>query len=415
MPVRVRGQGGAGRRPGASRAGDSARGGRGRAGAGRLPGRSATAGRGAAHPGPDQRLPALAAGREAVDAGGQPARAGARGGSPVHPRADDARLHAAVLHRARRGDGPDLRLDHAGAAAAGDRAAAGAPDRDPGPPGDGRPAAPPQRRRRRRGQRAGLAGADGPARIPQAERELVQAVRPVPRRPRRGRRVAPAQGDAGGEDDESVRLADVSARGGAGGRRAVDGRDVPPRPDRPAGGAPARAGLRAVGAPHAGLRGAPPLVPALAPPPLPPDRIYPAGHPEIAVRFAALHDGLRLRLLSAGPETGRPVLLLHGWGASAYSYRWQIPALAAAGHRVIAAELPGHGLSDKPEALDAYTRPAMTAALAELLDVLDLRDALVAGVSMGGGIALGLAVTHHPRVGRVALVNPVGLAPVRFT
>ncbi len=170
-----------------------------------------------------------------------------------------------------------------------------------------------------------------------------------------------------------------------------------------------------MGAPEAGFRGVPPVVPALAPPPLPSDRIYPAGHPEIAVRFAGLHDGLRLRLLSAGPAAGRPVVLLHGWGASAYSYRWQIPALAAAGHHVIAADLPGHGLSDKPASLDAYTRPAMTAAVAELLDVLDARDAVVAGVSMGGGIALGLAVTHHPRVGGVALVNPVGLAPVRFT
>lgn len=170
-----------------------------------------------------------------------------------------------------------------------------------------------------------------------------------------------------------------------------------------------------MGVPDARLRGVPPVVPALAPPPLPPERIYPAGHPEIAVRFAALHDGLRIRLLAAGPEAGRPAVLLHGWGASAYSYRWQLAALAAAGHRVIAADLPGHGLSDKPAALDAYTRPAMTTAVAELLDVLDVRDALVAGVSMGGGIALGLAVTHHPRVGRVALINPVGLAPVRFT
>ncbi|MDE3128182.1 MAG: alpha/beta fold hydrolase, partial [Gemmatimonadota bacterium] len=128
-----------------------------------------------------------------------------------------------------------------------------------------------------------------------------------------------------------------------------------------------------------------------------------------------LHDGFRLRLLSAGPETGRPVVLLHGWGASASSYRWQLPALAAAGHRVTAVDLPGHGLSDKPAALDAYTRRALVAAAAGLLDALDVRDAVVTGVSMGGGIALGLAVTHHARVGRVALVNPVGFAPVRFT
>jgi epoxide hydrolase A/B len=170
-----------------------------------------------------------------------------------------------------------------------------------------------------------------------------------------------------------------------------------------------------VGPRDADLRGVPPAIPALSPPPLPVERMYPAGHPDLAVRFVARHDGQRLRVVSAGPDGGRPVLLLHGWGASVYSYRWQIPALAGAGYRVFAADLPGHGLSDKPAALDAYTRPAMTAAVAELLDVLDVRDALVAGVSMGGGIATALAATHHPRVGRVALINPVGFASVRFT
>ncbi len=146
-----------------------------------------------------------------------------------------------------------------------------------------------------------------------------------------------------------------------------------------------------MGTGDAGRRGVPPVVPAIAPPPLPPERIYPAGHPDIAVRFVTLHDGLRVRVLSAGPGDGRPVVLLHGWGASVYSYRAQIPALAGAGFHVIAADLPGHGLSDKPAALDAYTRPAMVAATAELLDRLEVRDALVAGVSMGGGIVAGLA------------------------
>ena len=161
-------------------------------------------------------------------------------------------------------------------------------------------------------------------------------------------------------------------------------------------------------------RSGPPVITALAPP-LPAERIYPAGHADVEVRFVTLPDGLRLRVVSAGPPAGRPVLLLHGWGASVYSYRSQIPALAAAGHRVLAADLPGHGLSDKPAALDAYSRPAMVAAVAALLELLDVRDAVVGGVSMGGGIALGLAVSHHPRVGRVALVNPVGFSPVRFT
>ncbi|MDE3172498.1 MAG: hypothetical protein KGN74_05450, partial [Gemmatimonadota bacterium] len=86
-------------------------------------------------------------------------------------------------------------------------------------------------------------------------------------------------------------------------------------------------------------RSGPPGIPALAPPPLPAERIYPAGHADVAVQFVTLPDGLRLRVVSAGPPAGRPVLLLHGWGASVYSYRSQSPALAAAGHRVLAADL----------------------------------------------------------------------------
>lgn len=143
--------------------------------------------------------------------------------------------------------------------------------------------------------------------------------------------------------------------------------------------------------------------------------MYPAGHAEITVRFVAVRNGLHLRVLESGPADGRPVVLLHGWGACVYSFRDAIPALAAAGVRAIAADLPGHGLSDKPAALDRYTREAMTDTAAALLDALDVRDAMVAGVSMGGGIAAGLAIGQHPRVARVALINPVGFAPVRFT
>lgn len=145
------------------------------------------------------------------------------------------------------------------------------------------------------------------------------------------------------------------------------------------------------------------------------DRIYPAGHADISVRFVPVRDGLRLRVLESGPAGGRPVVLLHGWGASAYSFRDAIPALAAAGFRAIAADLPGHGLSDKPADLAHYTREAMTGTAAALLEALDVSDAMVVGVSMGGGIAAGLAVGHQPRVARAALINPVGFAPVRFT
>ncbi len=149
--------------------------------------------------------------------------------------------------------------------------------------------------------------------------------------------------------------------------------------------------------------------------PLAVDELYPAHAADITTRFVDVRDGLRMRVLESGPADGPPVVLLHGWGASAYSYRDAIPALAQAGRRAIAVDLPGHGLSDKPAALGWYSRPGMTATAGALLDVLDVRAATIVGVSMGGGIATGLAVEGHPRVARVALVNPAGFAPVRFT
>jgi pimeloyl-ACP methyl ester carboxylesterase len=149
--------------------------------------------------------------------------------------------------------------------------------------------------------------------------------------------------------------------------------------------------------------------------PVPVDAIYPAHLPGVTTRYVEARAGLRLRLVESGPAEGPPVVLLHGWGASSYSYRDAMPALAAAGYRAIAVDLPGHGLSDKPPEVSWYTRPEMTATAGALLDVLDVREAALVGVSMGGGIVTGLAVEGHPRVARAALVNPVGFAPVRFT
>ncbi len=143
--------------------------------------------------------------------------------------------------------------------------------------------------------------------------------------------------------------------------------------------------------------------------------MYPAHAPGVAARFVEVRDGLRLRILEAGPPGGRPVVLVHGWGASAYSYRDTIPALAGAGYRAIAVDLPGHGLSDKPESLAWYSRDGMVATVGALLDTLDVDGATVVGVSMGGGIVAGLAVAGHPRLARAVLVDPAGFAPVRFT
>lgn len=123
-----------------------------------------------------------------------------------------------------------------------------------------------------------------------------------------------------------------------------------------------------------------------------------------------LVGGLGLRVLEAGPSDGPPLLLLHGWAISAYLWRHNFAALAGAGYRVHAPDLPGHGLSDAPLAKGSYTLEALTDDLGALLDALELERAAVVAQSMGGRIALELARRH--RVTRLALFGPVGFGEV---
>jgi pimeloyl-ACP methyl ester carboxylesterase len=81
--------------------------------------------------------------------------------------------------------------------------------------------------------------------------------------------------------------------------------------------------------------------------------------------------------------SGRPVVLIHGWPLSAESWSEQVPALTAAGHRVVAYDRRGFGRSEK--ARDAYDYDTLADDLAAVLESLDLRDATLVGFSMGGG------------------------------
>ena len=138
---------------------------------------------------------------------------------------------------------------------------------------------------------------------------------------------------------------------------------------------------------------------------LAPEAMYPAGVPHVQVRRVTLPSGMTLRVAQLGPPAARPVVLLHGWGASVYMWREWFAPLAAAGRRAIAIDLPGHGLSDKPTTRGAYTLPALVSVLRELFDVEQLDGADVVAQSMGGTIALDLALEVDSPVRRLALVN----------
>ncbi len=125
--------------------------------------------------------------------------------------------------------------------------------------------------------------------------------------------------------------------------------------------------------------------------------------------------GLRLRVVERGDVNAPPVLLLHGWACTAYSFAELFEPLAAAGHRVIAIEMPGHGLSDKPLDERVYTALAMCDAVEQAMQSLGLARTDIVAHSMGTAIALELARRMPSMVGRMVLIAPLGLDRIRVT
>lgn len=80
---------------------------------------------------------------------------------------------------------------------------------------------------------------------------------------------------------------------------------------------------------------------------------------------------------------GQPVVLIHGWPLSGASWEKQVPALLAAGHRVITYDRRGFGQSGKPTT--GYDYDTLAADLHQIMTRLDLRQCALAGFSMGGG------------------------------
>ena len=114
-------------------------------------------------------------------------------------------------------------------------------------------------------------------------------------------------------------------------------------------------------------------------------------------------NGIRMHLVDEGE--GYPVLLCHGFPELWYSWRHQIPALAAAGFRAIAPDLRGYGESDKPYEIEAYDIHHLVADLVGLLDALSLPKAVIVGHDWGGIIVWFMALLAPERVERVVSLN----------
>lgn len=114
-----------------------------------------------------------------------------------------------------------------------------------------------------------------------------------------------------------------------------------------------------------------------------------------------LVDSTRIHFVEAGE--GPPIILIHGFGASTFSFRHTIPELARH-FRVIAVDLKGFGLSERPTAGD-YSLSAQARLVGDFMEHLDIQQAVVLGHSMGGEVALRLAIDFPRKVNRLILVD----------
>jgi pimeloyl-ACP methyl ester carboxylesterase len=112
-------------------------------------------------------------------------------------------------------------------------------------------------------------------------------------------------------------------------------------------------------------------------------------------------NGTRFHVVEAG--AGPLILLLHGFPQLWWMWRAQIPDLADAGYRVVAADLRGYGGSDKPPR--GYDAPTLAADVAGLVRALGERDAVVVGHDWGGYLGFVAAALHPDVVRRLVVLS----------
>jgi pimeloyl-ACP methyl ester carboxylesterase len=108
--------------------------------------------------------------------------------------------------------------------------------------------------------------------------------------------------------------------------------------------------------------------------------------------------------LVAGPASAPPLLLLHGLGATKASWLTVVPELARH-HRVVAVDLPGFGSTSKPRG--RYDPPWFAKHVLSFMEVTGLRDVSVAGNSMGGRVAMEVAMREPRLLRAIACLCPV--------
>jgi pimeloyl-ACP methyl ester carboxylesterase len=136
-------------------------------------------------------------------------------------------------------------------------------------------------------------------------------------------------------------------------------------------------------------------------------------YPELETKYASpssryieLEPGLRIHYTDDGPASAPPLVMVHGFAASTHTWRPWTDRLSAE-FRMIALDLPGHGLTRTPD--NYRTSTEKNAAIVKaLVDKLGLQDLVLAGNSMGGAVAWTYALAHPDDLDGLILVNAAG-------
>lgn len=116
-------------------------------------------------------------------------------------------------------------------------------------------------------------------------------------------------------------------------------------------------------------------------------------------------NGIRLHVVQAGPKSGVPVVLLHGFPEFWRGWAKQLPALVEAGCRVIVPDQRGYNLSDKPKGVKAYSVYTLVEDIIGLINALGYEKVNLVGHDWGAIVAWTLANKYPERLHRLSIMN----------
>ncbi len=127
---------------------------------------------------------------------------------------------------------------------------------------------------------------------------------------------------------------------------------------------------------------------------------------DVSERTIDVGGGISLHVREMGPARPAPlVLLLHGFPDCSYTWRHQLPALAAAGFHAVAPDLRGYDGSSRPKGVAAYATDALAGDIAGLVTALGAPHADVVAHDWGGGVAWTFAMLHPEKLRRLVILN----------